>query len=76
MSEKLMMSQSEPSTSSSETSGKMNADQTVNIPHPRVVKFAFCDFSNQRMKGKWSAKCVHCRKYLSDKEGVTTAFTK
>jgi len=41
---------------------------------PRVVKFAYGEFSCQR--GKWTAQCNHCKKYLSDKEGVTTSFTK
>jgi len=50
------------------------ASSTCATPIPRVVKFAYGEFSCQR--GKWTAQCNHCKKYLTDKEGVTTAFTK
>ena len=41
---------------------------------PRVVKFAYLEFSAENRK--WKAQCRHCKKALTDKEGVTTAFTK
>jgi len=41
---------------------------------PRVVKFAYVDF--RIADGKWSAACNKCKKRLTDKYGVTTAFTK
>ena len=41
---------------------------------PRVVKFAYVDF--RIADGKWSAACNRCRKRLTNKYGVTTAFTK
>ena len=39
-----------------------------------VVKFAYVDF--HIADGKWSAACHKCKKRLTNKYSVTTAFTK
>jgi len=41
---------------------------------PRVIKFAYKNFEFKG--GKWSAVCSACSKTLTDKAGVSTAFTK
>ena len=41
---------------------------------PRVIKFAYKNFDCKG--GKWSAVCIACSKTLTDKAGVSTAFTK
>jgi len=55
-----------------ESDSKPPASSTAGTP--RVAKFAFADFTV--LRGKWSARCKHCKKTLTDKEGTTTAFTK
>jgi hypothetical protein len=51
-----------------------NESLTKNSTAPRVVKFAFKNFSVN--KDRWSAKCKLCDKSLGDKVGVTSSFTK
>lgn len=48
--------------------------QGAGVSIPRVVKFSYHDF--RAVEGKWIAVCSKCQKSLSDKSGVTTAFTK
>jgi hypothetical protein len=43
---------------------------------PCVVKFAFCEFTENSVDNKWSAKCSLCRSVLVEKIGVTSAFIK
>ena len=57
---------------SGESSSTSSTSANSNIP--RVIKFAYGDFSD--VSGKWSAKCLKCKKRLQDKAGVTTSFTK
>lgn len=44
------------------------------LPRPRVVKFAYRDFTH--VGDKWSATCQKCDRRLTDKAGVTTTFVK
>ena len=50
--------QSEPNSSTAIVAADF---VTSTISTPRVVKFAFSDFSVKN--GKWTAKCRHCKSF-------------
>ena len=61
------MSESNPDTSRSVSDG-------IGFSPPAVVEFEYSGFC---IKGnKWMATCKKCRSTLTEKRGVTSAFTK
>ena len=43
---------------------------------PKIIAFAYYDYTRDIVKYKYSAKCNICKAKLVDRIGVSSAFTK